>query len=78
MLVNAATGSAKNIVPNRLIAMSNCSGAKRWTCASACTKEMLRSPSSWLSRRAWASIGADTSTPSALPDGAARAASRVV
>ena len=36
MLVNAATGSVKNIVPNLLMQTSKLVGGKRWTWASAC------------------------------------------
>jgi hypothetical protein len=56
MLANAATGSAKNMVPNRLMARSKRAGGKRWVWASACTKLTLRRPSARASRgrgRAW-------------------------
>ena len=75
MLANAATGSSKNIVPNLLIARSKRSGGKRWTCASACSKVTLRSPSARASSRARSIAGAEMSTPSALPARAVRAAS---
>ena len=44
ILANAVPGSSKNIVPNLLIASSNCCAGKRCTCASACSKVTLRSP----------------------------------
>jgi hypothetical protein len=78
MLANAAAGSSKNIVPNLLMARSNCSGGKRWTWASARWKVTLRSPCAWASSRARSIIGAEWSTPSALPAVALRAACRVV
>ena len=67
MLANAATGSPKNIVPNRLIARSKRAGGKPWSCASARSKVTLRSPSARESSRACSMAGAEMSTPSALP-----------
>ncbi len=77
MLVNAATGSSKNMMPNRLIARSNGGSAKRWTCASACRKVAFVNPSAAATSRARASIFDDRSIPSALPAVAARARRRV-
>jgi hypothetical protein len=61
-----------------LIARSKRSGGKRWTCALACWKVTLRSSSAWASSRGRSIAGAETSTPSALPAWAVRAACRVV
>ncbi len=77
MLPNAATGSSKNIEPNRLIATSKPPAGNWCTWASACWKLTFVSPSSLLTRRACSSICADRSMPSALPATAARAASLV-
>src|ERR671910_287274 len=78
MLANAAMGSSKNIVPNRLMARSKPSSGKRCTCASPCSKATLWTLSARASSRARSIIDAERSTPSALPSPADRAASRVV
>ncbi len=78
-LAKAATGSAKNIVPNLLITTSKCPEGKLWDCASPTSKVTLRSPSASLRARARArSSPPEMSTPSALPAAAIRPASRVV
>ncbi|ADB74343.1 hypothetical protein Gobs01_01451 [Geodermatophilus obscurus DSM 43160] len=76
-LPKAATGSPKNIAPNRLRATSNAAGSKGCTWASPWTNVVLASPAAALRRRASASSGADRSIPVACPSGAARAAARV-
>ena len=43
-LANAATGSAKNIAPNRLTARSKVFGRNAWDWMSACTKRALVTP----------------------------------
>src|SRR5664279_6473636 len=43
-LANAATGSAKNIAPNRLRARSKVLGRNSWDWMSACTKRALVTP----------------------------------
>ena len=65
MLANAATGSSKNIVPNRLMARSKPSSGKRCTCASPCSKATLWTLSARASSRARSIIEAERSTPSA-------------
>ena len=77
MLVNAAAGSPKNIVPVREIATSNDTAGKGWICASACSKLTLPMSCPAASRRASSIIRAERSTPSACPGLAAPAASRV-
>jgi hypothetical protein len=76
-LVNAATGSPKNIAPNRLRATSNDADPKGCTWASPWRNVVLISPAAALRRRASASSGPDRSIPVACPSGAARAAARV-
>jgi hypothetical protein len=78
MLANAASRSPRNIAPVRLITTSIVPAPKGWIWASAWTNVALATPSSAARRRAWSSIAADRSTPSAAPTPAARAASRVV
>ena len=67
MLENAATGSAKNIVPKRLIATSKLSGASVWTWASARRNATLATPAVSARPRATSSIGSERSTPMTLP-----------
>ena len=69
MLVNAARASAKNMVPNRLMATSKRPGGKRWTWASPCTNVTLGSPSASVSSLARWIIGAEGSIPSSGPFG---------
>jgi hypothetical protein len=76
MLVNAATGSPKNIDPCRLRARSTLSGEKGWTWASTWRKVAFVSCSSAARRRASAIMREDRSTPA--PATARLAASRVV
>ena len=79
MFVKAATGSAKNITPKRLMATSKAPGRKGWTWASPCSKRMVVRPSASADCCARASIGPDRSTASTDPPAAAaRAASRLV
>lgn len=78
MLAKAATGSAKNITPKRLIATSKSAGPNGWTCTSVCSNVTFPIPSCRADSRARASIGADRSRPSAWPSPARRAARRVV
>ena len=75
---NAAMGSEKNIVPNRLMARSEPPGRSSvWTSAS--TNSTLASPAAAQRRRATSSIGPDRSMPCAVPWGPrVRAAARVV
>lgn len=78
MLAKAATGSAKNITPKRLIATSKVPVPNGWTWMSACSNVTLPMPSLRADSRARPSIGADRSRPSARPSPARRAARRVV
>ena len=72
MLVNAATGSAKNMVPNRLMATSNRRVPRSWVWASPWTKLTLSRPAAAARRRATSSIGSDRSIPVDRPVGADR------
>ena len=78
MLVNAATGSPKNIAPVRLMATSNTSASKGWIWAWSCSNRTLVRPSRLARIVAHSIIADDRSTPSADPAVAARATSRVV
>jgi hypothetical protein len=69
--------SAKNIAEVRQMATSKLAGSNGWIWASAWRKDALVRPSACATRRAWSSMRADRSTPSAEPDRATRAASRV-
>ena len=78
-LANAATGSSKNMTPNRLITTSKVPGANGWTWASACSNVTLAGPpSASVSALAASTMGRPMSTPSAAPEPAWRAALRVI
>jgi len=76
MLVKAATGSLKNIVPKPLSARSNDASSNGWTWASPCSNATLVMPSEVASVRARSIIRAERSMPDTVPAGARAAASR--
>ena len=76
-LVNAATGSSKNITPNRLSSEVEPVGSGS-ACASQTSNATLVTPSRSARRRAASIIGPEMSMPVGTPPGARRAAAIVV
>ena len=68
-VANAATGSSKNIMPNRLITTSKDPASKRCTCASAWSRSIMSQPAAATRRRAGSSMAAEMSTPTTRPEG---------